>query len=102
MLPAFYALDRRKTPMIVSFVAVGLNLPLSWIFTFHLGWGHRGLAFSTACIATINFLILHWLMRKRLRRFEGRAMLTLLAKVSAASAALAVVCWASTHWLLAD
>ena len=52
LVNAFYALDRRKTPMIVSFLAVGLNLLLNWLFTFRLGWGHRGLAFSTGCIAT--------------------------------------------------
>ena len=39
LVNAFYALDRRKTPMIVSFLAVGLNLLFNWIFTFRLGWG---------------------------------------------------------------
>ena len=58
LVNAFYALDRRKTPMIVSFLAVGLNLVFNWIFTFRLGWGHRGLAFSTGCVATCNFLLL--------------------------------------------
>src|ERR1700734_4492494 len=38
LVNAFYALDRRKTPMSVSFVAVALNLLLNWIFTFRLGW----------------------------------------------------------------
>src|SRR5271163_4273611 len=47
LVNAFYALDRRKTPMLVSFLAVGLNLLFNWTFTFRLGWGHRGLAFST-------------------------------------------------------
>ena len=46
LVNAFYAIDRRKTPMVVSFIAVGLNLLLNWMFTCHLGWGHRGLAFS--------------------------------------------------------
>src|SRR6266403_4280424 len=55
LVNAFYALDRRKTPMLVSFLAVGLNLLFNWIFTIRLGWGHRGLAFSTGCIATLNF-----------------------------------------------
>src|SRR5690242_15291508 len=51
LVNAFYAIDRRKAPMVVSLVAVGLNLLLNWIFTLQLGWGHRGLAFSTSCIA---------------------------------------------------
>jgi putative peptidoglycan lipid II flippase len=102
LVNAFYALDRRKTPMVVSFIAVLLNLLLNWLFTRELGWGHRGLAFSTACVATSNFLILYFLMRAQLGRLESRAMLRLLAKVALASAALFAVSWAGAHYLLAD
>jgi putative peptidoglycan lipid II flippase len=102
LVNAFYALDRRKTPMMVSFMAVALNLLFNWIFTFGLGWGHRGLAFSTGLVATFNFLVLYVLMRHRLKRLETRHMLATLGKVAMASAALAVVCWASQHWLLND
>ncbi len=102
LVNAFYALDRRKTPMMVSFIAVALNLALNWIFTRELGWGHRGLAFSTACVASSNFLILYLLMRAQLGRLESRLMAALLAKVALASAALFAVCWAGGHVLLAD
>jgi putative peptidoglycan lipid II flippase len=102
LVNAFYALDKRKTPMLVSFLAVALNLLFNWIFTFRLGWGHRGLAFSTGCIATVNFLLLYALMRRRLNGLESRRMLLMLGKVAAASAALVAVCAASSHWLLAD
>lgn len=102
LVNAFYALDHRKTPMVVSFLAVGINLLLNWIFTLHMGWGHRGLAFSTACVATTNFLILYLLMRQRLRFLESAALLTLLAKLAVASAVLAVICWVGSHFLLAD
>jgi len=54
--------------MLVSLLAVALNLLFNWIFTFRLGWGHRGLAFSTGCIATVNFLLLYALMRRHLPR----------------------------------
>jgi putative peptidoglycan lipid II flippase len=102
LVNAFYALDRRKTPMLVSFMAVALNLLFNWIFTFQLGWGHRGLAFSTGCVASFNFLMLYALMHHRLKRLETRRLLEMLGKVVVASAALAAVCWASRHWLLAD
>ena len=42
LVNAFYALDHRRTPMLVSFGAVGLNLLFNWVFTFRLGWGLRG------------------------------------------------------------
>jgi len=102
LVNAFYAIDRRKTPMVVSFVAVALNLLLNWLLTMRLGWGARGLALSTACVASSNFLILYFLMRSHLGRLESRAMLTLLTKVALASAVLFAVCWAGMHFLLAD
>jgi putative peptidoglycan lipid II flippase len=102
LVNAFYALDRRKTPMVVSFGAVALNLAFNWIFTFRLGWGPRGLAFSTGCVATSNFLLLYALMHRQLGSLESRKMLASLIKIAAAGAALALVCAASTHWLLAD
>ena len=102
LVNAFYALDQRRTPMYVSFFAVALNLALNWIFTYQLGWGHRGLAFSTGCVATCNFLILYALMHRHLKRLETRRMAVLLGKVALASAALAALCWASQYWLLGN
>jgi putative peptidoglycan lipid II flippase len=101
LVNAFYAIDRRKTPMLVSFCAVALNLLLNWLFTVRLGWGHRGLAASTACIATTNFLVLYLLMRSHLGRLESRAMLALLQRLAVACAVLAGICWAGEHYLLA-
>ena len=80
LTPAFYAIGKRNTPMMVSFLAIGANLFLNWLFTFRLGWGHRGLAFSTSLVATINFLLLYALMRRHTRRLETRQMLIALAK----------------------
>jgi putative peptidoglycan lipid II flippase len=102
LVSAFYALDQRKTPMFVSFMAVALNLLFNWIFTFHLGWGLRGLAFSTGLVASCNFLVLYALMHRHLRGLQSRLMLRMLAKVALASVALIAVCAASSHWLLAD
>ena len=102
LVNAFYALDRRKTPMIVSFLAIGLNLLFNWIFTFRLGWGHRGLAFSTGCVATCNFLLLYALMQRHLGGLESRRLALTLVKIGLAGVALAAVCAASRHWFLAD
>jgi putative peptidoglycan lipid II flippase len=102
LVNAFYALDRRRTPMLVSFIAVGVNLTLNYIFTFRLGWGHRGLAFSTGCVATLNFLILYLLMRRQLGALHTQHMASTLGKVLLAAALLAAACWAGAHWLLAD
>ena len=88
--------------VMVGFLAVGVNLLLNWIFTFRLGWGHRGLAFSTGCIATLNFLVLYVLMRRQLGALHTRHMAATLGKVLLATLLLALVCWFGSHWLLAD
>src|SRR5262247_3790066 len=100
LTPAFYAVGKRNTPMVVSFLAIGANLFLNWLFTFRLGWGHRGLAFSTSLVATINFLLLYALMRRHTRRLETRQMLIALGKICTAGALLALICWAANYlWL---
>jgi len=102
LVNAFYALERRKTPMVVSFTAVGLNLLLNLLFTRYLGWGHRGLAFSTACVATSNFVLLYLLMRAHLGGLESRLMLGLLGRLTLASGVLYLIAAAGARWLLSD
>ena len=101
LVNAFYALEMRKTPMLVSFAAVGLNLLLNWIFTLQLGWGHRGLAFSTACIATTNFLVLYLLMRRRLQSLDTSVMARMVGQLLPGSLLLMGICWLGSHYLLA-
>jgi putative peptidoglycan lipid II flippase len=93
LAPAFYAIDRRTTPMLVSFGAIGVNLALNWLFTYRLGMGHCGLALSTGCVAVANFLALYLLMRSALGELESRQLLFGLGKVLVAGAALAAVCF---------
>jgi putative peptidoglycan lipid II flippase len=101
LVPAFYALDRRKTPMNVSFIAVAVNLGLNWLFTFRLGLGHRGLALSTGCVALTNFAMLYWLMRRETKLLETRALAGLLARLALPCALLGGICWAAGAWPLA-
>ncbi len=100
LTPAFYAVGKRKTPMMVSFLAIAMNLFLNWLFTYHLGWGHRGLAFSTSVVATVNFLLLYLLMRRHVRRLETLQLLGSLLRICVAGALLALVCWVANHFWL--
>jgi putative peptidoglycan lipid II flippase len=102
LVNAFYAIGKRRTPMLVSLAAIGLNALFGWFFTFELGWAQRGLAFSTGCVATINFLVLYALMRRRVESFETRRMLRTLIRVGLAGGVLALICWAGTYWLPSD
>ncbi len=93
LAPAFYAMGKRNTPMMVSFIAIGVNFGLNSLF-IHLGWGHTGLAFSTGCVALSNFCLLYWLMIRETKTLETTRLLRTLFKVFLASDALALVCWA--------
>ena len=100
LAPAFYALDRRHLPMIVSLLSIIENFSLNWIFTRYLGWGHRGLAMSTAAVAITDFLILYVMMRRYAGALETRAFVKTLGKLLAAGALLAGVCWAAVEFYL--
>lgn len=102
LAPAFYAIDKRNTPMVVSFVAIGTNLALNWFLTFHLHLAHKGLALSTSIVALINFLLLYWFMSRHTQGLETAETLQALLKTCAASLGLLLVCWAGNHWLLQD
>ena len=91
--PAFYAIDRKWTPMCVSFGAIGLNFCLNYVFIFHLGLGHRGLALATAISAGANFLTLYFLMLRNAETLETKRLLSAIIRCVLASVALGLVCW---------
>lgn len=95
LAPAFYALDRRYLPMMVSIFSIAVNFALNWLFMFKVGLGHRGLALSTSLVALTNFLLLYIMMRKYAGPLETGALLGLLAKLVIPIALLAGVCWLS-------
>jgi len=98
LAPAFYALDKRNLPMVVSLFSIGLNIALNWFFTFRLELGHRGLALSTSLVALTNFLILYIMMRQYLGRLETGMMLRTLAKLFLAGALLAGICFLAQYF----
>jgi len=91
--PAFYAIDKKWTPMCVSFAAIGINFGLNYLFIFHLGLGHRGLALATAISAAANFLTLYLLMLRSEQNLETSRLLGAIARCGLASSALGFVCW---------
>ncbi len=99
LAPAFYAINHKWTPMMVSFFSIGLNLLLNWIFIFHLKMGHRGLALSTALAATANFTLLYLFMGRISGSLETAALAVTLGKCFLASLPIIAVGWLSHPWL---
>jgi len=98
LAPAFYALDKRHLPMLVSLISIAVNFGLNWFFAFEFHFGHRGLALSTSVVALTNFFLLYIMMRRYAGRLETGAMLVTLAKLCAAGAVLAGICYGA-HFL---
>ena len=99
LAPAFYAIDRRYLPMMVSIFSIIVNFILNWFFMFKVGLGHRGLALSTSLVALTNFLLLYIMMRKYAGSLDTGAILTLLAKLIVPAALLTGICWLSAEFL---
>ena len=106
--PAFYALNDAKTPMIIAIASIGVNLIGSyflreWMSHYGVtpetphGYGHVGVALATSIVALVNFFALALLMRRRIKRLNGRDILFSFAKIAAASAILSAVCYFSYH-----
>ncbi len=93
LAPAFYALDRRNLPMLVSICSIALNFLLNWTLTFHLGLGHRGLALSTSVVAITNFLALYIMMRRYVGALESGVLVRTFGKLIVAGVCLGAICW---------
>lgn len=108
--PAFYALNDAKTPMIIAIASIGVNFIGSyflreWLSHYGVspetphGYGHVGVALATSIVALVNFFALALIMRKRVKRLNGRDIFFSFMKIAAASAVLSAVCYASYHFL---
>ncbi len=92
LAPAFYALNDARTPMTISLISIATNYTFNYLLVSRFGFGHRGLALSTALVALFNFLALLALMRRKIKRIEGRGVIDSFIKICAATAGMSVAC----------
>lgn len=108
--PAFYALDDARTPMIISVASIAVNLVASYFLLNLLsnygvtpetpnGLGHVGVALATSCVALVNFFALAIMMRRHIKRLNGREILSSFIRIAIASAVMSVVCYFSYRFL---
>jgi putative peptidoglycan lipid II flippase len=102
LAPAFYAIDKKNTPMLISFLSIAINLLLNWVFTFQLGLGQRGLALSTGLVAVTNFLLYYIIMRAHARRLETWQLAGNLIRILAGGIALGAICWLGDHFWISQ
>ncbi len=98
--PAFYTIDRRFIPMMVSMGVIVLNLTLNSITVFVLHWDHTALAWATAIGLALNFLTLYLCMRKFAGGLETRTLTQALLRLSIAIVVMIGVCVAAKFTIL--
>jgi putative peptidoglycan lipid II flippase len=98
--PAFYAIDKRHFPMVVSLIAIGVSAGLNAILVLWLKQGHASLAMTTAVIASLNFMLLFFGMRHQTKHLEDHFLLQLLLRLLLAVGLMAAVCVAGKIFVM--
>lgn len=79
----FYSLQDTRTPVKVAVIAMMTNIIFSILLMRFLR--HSGLAFANSLASILNLTLLFFLLRRRLRRVDGRRIIKSLLKTSIAS-----------------
>lgn len=98
--PAFYTIDKRFIPMLISIGIIFLNLILNYTSVFILGWDHTALSWATAIGLVVNFGTLYFCMRKYAQGLETRSLSLALLKLGVGTAVMAAICLGAQATLL--
>ena len=99
MVPAFYALDRPRVPVLISAATLVLSITANVLLIERMGMGYRVLALVTSLAALLNaFLLYHWL-QKTAGVLQTARILTTFLKVLGASLVMAVATFHVHQWM---
>jgi len=96
VVSAFYSLQDTKTPVRVGVFCMLLNIVCNLIFMQFLR--EAGLALATSVSSTANFLILYWLLRRRIGSFEGARIVAAFLRILGMSACMGVAAYYTFQW----
>jgi len=108
--PAFYALDDAKTPMYLSLASILVHVPTSFGMMQLLstvgvsperpnGFGHVGVALATSVVSIVTLVVLAFFMRRKIKRLNGRDLISAFVRIVIASAAMSAVAYTSYRLL---
>jgi putative peptidoglycan lipid II flippase len=89
LLRAFYAMRDTRTPLKVALVVVVLNFALNLLLIWRPTIRHAAFGLSTSITASINVLVLSWILRRHLGRLGVRSLVAGFARAAAGSAVMA-------------
>jgi len=100
-LRAFYARQDTMTPMITNAILTVVQVGLYWGLTSVTAWGQwrlLGIPAADATFFTLHAIVLLAILRRQAGAFDGRKVLSALARVTAASAAGGAVAYAARYF----
>ncbi len=92
---SFYSMQDTKTPVKIASAAMLTNVILSLILMGPLK--HSGLALANSCASIVNFSLLFYLLRVKLKRVDGGKIIKSFIKISAASLLMGLTGWFIIH-----
>jgi putative peptidoglycan lipid II flippase len=92
---SFYAQQDTKTPLYISFFAIGLNITLAIIFTMVLGLGAYGLAWATAIVSIVEVSILFVMMSRHINGLFDKPFVNAVVKMVSATLLMAIITYIS-------
>jgi putative peptidoglycan lipid II flippase len=63
LVPAFFSRQNTKTPMIIAFISLLLNVILNYLLAFQFQYGHLGLAIASSISAFVSVIILSIILK---------------------------------------
>lgn len=100
--PAFFTIDKRFVPLIITVFTITSNVVLNSIFVFVMKWDHTALAWSTAFNLAVNFSVLYWWMGRLANGLETRLLLASLGRLAVALVVMAGICVVARLTILSD
>lgn len=85
LAPAFYAQKNYKIPSLTVLGSVILNMGLNYFLVCYFGLGATSVAIATSASSWVNFLVLDYLLKKRLPGHAANEMLKAGVKTAVAS-----------------
>jgi putative peptidoglycan lipid II flippase len=93
LVRVFYALQDVMAPLRIAAVVVVVNLAVN-IILVRTPLQQGGLALGTSIAASVNAVLLGWVLRRRLHGLEGQAIVATAQRALLGAGLMAVVAWA--------
>jgi putative peptidoglycan lipid II flippase len=88
---SFYANQDTKTPLYISFFAIGLNITLAVWFTMGLNLGTYGLAWAVSIVSVVQVMILLFIMSRRIKGLFDFTFFHAVGRMASATGFMTVV-----------